>query len=262
MILTACDRLALDRVRHNIVSLGGTADTVIPVDLSTSEGCYALAKLVGQVDVLVNNAAETSARFVSILQADAEHWQRQFQLNLYAPLILMQELGVGMVQRRWGTVINVSSVVAQRGIPQHASLSSSKAALEAMSKVAAMELGPHNVNVVVVALGNTDTETLREACEGKSTPEELGRKCAPIRRLVKVEEVAALCVHLAGDESKAITGVVIPIDGVRISPKPATHFTSCRPSFHACRPGLGKAGRGTRMSSVSPLVSRVQRVGS
>jgi NAD(P)-dependent dehydrogenase (short-subunit alcohol dehydrogenase family) len=76
-----------------------------------------------------------------------------------------------------------------------------------------MELGPANVNVVVVALGNTDTEALREACEGKTDPEELGRRFAPIRRLVKVEEVAALCVHIASDKSKALTGLVIPIDG-------------------------------------------------
>lgn len=213
VLLTARNKENLERTRAEIEAAGGIVDAVIPGDLATKDGCYAIARACGDIDVLVNNAAETSAKFMSILQRDDDYWDREFQLNMFAPLILMQELGPAMRRRGGGTIINISSISAQRGTPLHASYSASKAALEALSKVAAMELAGDRINVVVVALGNTDTEALREACAGLMTVEELGRRFSPIGRPVQVDEVAALCVHLARENSKALTGLVIPIDG-------------------------------------------------
>ena len=212
LILTARNAAGLEKTRAMIEREGGRVDALIAADLSTRQGCIDVARQCGDVDVLVNNAAQTTAKFRSLLEPDEEYWQRQMQLNLYAPLTLMQELVPHMVRMRSGSIINISSIVAQRGIPCHAPLTSSKAAMEAMSKVAAMELAPHNINVVVVALGNTDTEALAEACADGVTVEEV-RRFAPLGRLVKVDEVAALCVHLAREHSRAITGVVIAIDG-------------------------------------------------
>lgn len=213
LVLTARNRAGLERTRDEIVAAGGTVDAIVTGDLSTKDGCYAIARQCGDIDVLVNNAAETSAKFMDILHRDDEYWEREFQLNVFAPLILMQELAPHMRAKGWGSIINISSISAQRGTPKHASYSASKAALEAMSKVAAMELAADRINVVVVALGNTDTEALREACAGVMTVEELGRRLSPIGRPVDVEEVAALCVHCAQNESRALTGLVIPIDG-------------------------------------------------
>jgi NAD(P)-dependent dehydrogenase (short-subunit alcohol dehydrogenase family) len=213
VVLTARNKDNLERTRAEIVAAGGIVDAVIPGDLLTKEGCYAVARQCGDVDVLVNNAGETSGKFMPVFQRDDEYWEREFQLNLFAPLVLMQQFGPHMERQRWGSIINISSISAQRGTPLHASYAASKAALEALSKVAAMELAKSNVNVVAIALGNTDTEALREGLAGVMTVEELGRRISPIGRAVKVSEVAALCVHVASEDSRALTGLVITIDG-------------------------------------------------
>lgn len=214
VIGTARSADKLERLRNEIEAAGGKC-IVIPADLGTRAGAQEVARRCGEVDVLVNNAALTLGIYESLLDQDYEDWDKEFALNVTAPITLMKELVPGMVTRGWGRVINISSIAASRPNPQHVAYAASKAALEAASKATAIDFAPHGVRVNVVALGLTDTDALHEhqVLQGGLTIDDIGWMATPIGRVGKISEVAALCLFLAGDEADSITGIVITVDG-------------------------------------------------
>jgi len=212
IIATARNEEGLRKLRGEIEAARGHCE-IHAGDLSTRAAAREIASRCGEVDILVNNAALTSAKYQSMLVKDDEYWDLEFALNVIAPVTLMQEFVPGMVKRGRGVVINISSISAQKPNALHAPYGASKAALEVASRAAALEFSPLGVRVVAVAFGMTDTEALKEAVAGDMTVAEMGRMFAPIGRATKVEEVAALCLYLASDEAAAITGSVITIDG-------------------------------------------------
>ena len=211
--LTARNEAGLIKTRGIVEAAGGKVDAIIPMDLSSRDNCRKLAKQAGNIDILINNAAVTSAKFQSILVRDDEYWDSEFNVNVMAPLTLIQELGPYMVSKQRGTIINISSISAQRGTPAHAPYSASKAAMDAMSKVAAMDLARDGINVVVVAFGFVETEALQEACADGLDIADIARMFVPIGRAIDVAETGALCCFLASDDAKPLTGIVINIDG-------------------------------------------------
>jgi NAD(P)-dependent dehydrogenase (short-subunit alcohol dehydrogenase family) len=212
IVATARNENGLRSLQRDISAAGGKAH-IEAGDLSTRASAREVARRCGQVDILVNNAALTSAKYQSTLVKDDAYWDLEFALNTIAPITLMQECVPGMIDRGRGSVINISSISAQRPNALHAPYAASKAALEAASKAAALEFSPRGVRVNVVAFGMTNTEALHEALANNITVEEMGKMFAPIGRATEVAEVAALCLFLAADESAAITGQVITIDG-------------------------------------------------
>ncbi len=212
VVVTARNELGLQKVQREIEAAGGTAEVQVG-DLSTRASARELAGRCGEIDILVNNAALTSAKYQSLLVKDDAYWDLEFALNVIAPVTLMQEFVPGMLKRGRGVVINISSISAQRPNALHSPYAASKAALEAASRAAALDFGPAGVRVNAVAFGMTDTEALSEALANSISVEDMGRMFAPIGRATKVSEVAALCQYLASDEAAAITGAVITIDG-------------------------------------------------
>jgi NAD(P)-dependent dehydrogenase (short-subunit alcohol dehydrogenase family) len=212
IVATARNEQRLDKLRCEIEAAGGKV-TIVPGDLSTRAGAREVARRTGDVDVLVNNAAFTGVKWQSFLVADDASWDIEFAVNLNAPVTLMQSLMPGMVQRRRGVVINISSTGAHRPNPMHAAYSASKAALEIVSRAAALEGGPHGVRVNVVVLGLTDTEALHEAAGDAAAIAAMGQMIVPIGRANKVSEVAATCLFLASDAAATITGVILMVDG-------------------------------------------------
>jgi NAD(P)-dependent dehydrogenase (short-subunit alcohol dehydrogenase family) len=212
VVATARNATGLANLKREIDASGGLCE-IQPGDLSTRASARELAGRCGEVDTLINNAALTSAKYQSMLVKDDAYWDLEFALNVIAPVTLMQECIPGMLRRGKGVVINISSISAQRPNALHAPYGASKAALEVASRAAALEFSPAGVRVVVVAFGMTNTEALAEAMADNMTVEEMGRRFAPIGRATKVEEVAALCLYLSSDESAAITGSVVTIDG-------------------------------------------------
>jgi NAD(P)-dependent dehydrogenase (short-subunit alcohol dehydrogenase family) len=214
VIGTARSADKLKRLRQEIEATGGKA-TVIPGDLSTRESVRAIARRCGEVDVLINNAALTMGKYESLLDQDDADWDMEFAINVTAPITLMKALVPGMVKRGWGRVINISSIAANRPNPMHVAYAASKAALEAASKATAIDFAPHGVRVNVVALGLTDTDALHEhqVLQGGLTIDDIGWMATPIGRVGKVNEVAALCLFLAGDDADSMTGIVITVDG-------------------------------------------------
>jgi NAD(P)-dependent dehydrogenase (short-subunit alcohol dehydrogenase family) len=212
VLVCARTQAALDDTKREIERHGGRAE-IVAGDLSTRAGCRDVAARSGSIDILVNNAALTDARHQPLLAADDEYWDSNFQLNLFAPLALIQALGPGMVERRRGVIINISSIAAQRGRPMRGPYSASKTALESITKTAAMELGGYGVRVVAVAPGMTETPAVHAALPEGLTPDDLGGRYIPIGRMTQSEEIGNLCCFLASDAAGAITGTVVTIDG-------------------------------------------------
>jgi len=212
VVLTARNVDSLAELRSRIDASGGKAE-VQQSDLATLDGCRELANRCGDIDILVNNAAHTVVKLQSIVTRDDDYWSQSLQLNLMAPVCLIQEFCPGMAKRGSGVVINISSTTAQRVVPNYAPYAASKAALEAMSRVAAMDLARSGVRVVVVALGMTDTEALAQvASDFGTTSQDMAAAMVPTGRLVSVDEAGRLCCFLASAAAAAITGVVITID--------------------------------------------------
>jgi NAD(P)-dependent dehydrogenase (short-subunit alcohol dehydrogenase family) len=198
---------------------GVSAPSARPVDLaadlSSRADCAGLIERTlaryGRLDLLVNNAATMT--LAEPTAATMELWWRDFQVNLSAPLWLVQAARLALREAR-GQVINMCSISALRGEPGFSAYSASKAGLLGLTRSLARELAPA-VRVNALAPGPTDTPQLARDAEfqGLTMPElhayYAGRM--PIGRLVEPSEVAAGVVFLAG--SAAFTGECIQING-------------------------------------------------
>lgn len=119
IIATARSEERLARLRREIENDGG-AISIIPGDLATRKGARDVARQAGDIDILVNNAASTTATFASSLMEDDAAWDYEHALNFLAPVTLMQCLVPGMANRGNGVVINISSIAVQRPNPSRA----------------------------------------------------------------------------------------------------------------------------------------------
>lgn len=212
VVATGRNSERLQNLVDEIESVGGKV-TTISGDLSTRAGVRELAGQVGEVDILVNNAAHLTAKRQSLLIEDDAAWDLEFAINVTAPVVLMQSLVPAMVERGSGVVINISTIAVRQTNPVDAAYAASKAGLEAVTRALAIDLGPCGVRLNVVALGMTATEIWDDMPLQGVTMEQIAKMAAPIGRATEVSEVAAMCLFLASDAAPAITGSVITIDG-------------------------------------------------
>ncbi|CAN5230889.1 glucose 1-dehydrogenase [soil metagenome] len=159
----------------------------------------------GRLDILVNNAGITGRGGVATTTLD--NWNRVFEVNVTGAFLGMAAVAPVMKLARAGSIINIASMAALNGYPA-ASYSASKWALRGLSKSAALEFAGWGIRVNAVHPGLVDTPMI--------TMEEhnaLMRGLTPLGRSASPEEVAALVLFLASDESSFITGADMPIDG-------------------------------------------------
>ena len=162
----------------------------------------------GQIDVLVNNAGFTKDNLLFLLtEAD---WDSVVDTNLKGTFLMTKYAARGMIKRRWGRVINITSVVGLNGNKGQSNYSASKAGIIGFTKSVAKELASRNVLVNAVAPGFVETELTQSV-----TPE--ARKYfldnIPLGRLGQSSEVAAAVLFLASDLASYITGQVLVVDG-------------------------------------------------
>ena len=180
----------------------------VQADLSDIESVKSLVAQAGNVDILVNNAAS----FPAALTVDQEvaSFEKTFDTNVRGGYFLAAGLVPGMLARGHGSIINVTSMVASKGVPGAGVYSASKAAVESLTRTWAAEFGAHGVRVNSVAPGPTKTEGVE--AEWGETNEELGR-ALPLGRTAKPEEIADAVLFLASPRSTFITGSTLHADG-------------------------------------------------
>jgi 3-oxoacyl-[acyl-carrier protein] reductase len=202
---------ALERVVSEITATGGAA-TALPLDLadpaSIEEGVKAALAQNGQIDVLVNNAGITDDNL--ILRMSRESWDRVLATNLTGAFLLTQAVVKGMVRKRYGRIVNITSVVGMMGNAGQANYAASKAGLIGLTKSVARELASRNITCNAVAPGFIET-----AMTEKMTEEARQALSAqiPLARLGAPADVAAAVAYLASEEAGYVTGHVLNVSG-------------------------------------------------
>jgi Dehydrogenases with different specificities (related to short-chain alcohol dehydrogenases) len=161
-----------------------------------------------QIDVLVNNAGVTEDNLVMRMSRDA--WDRVIAINLTGVFLLTQAVIKPMLRKRYGRIVNITSVVGLMGNAGQANYAASKAGLVGLTKSVARELGSRNITCNAVAPGfiataMTDkmTDAARESLTGQ----------IPLGRLGTPDDVAAAVAWLASDEASYVTGTVVNVSG-------------------------------------------------
>ncbi|BAV94070.1 3-oxoacyl-[acyl-carrier-protein] reductase [Ichthyobacterium seriolicida] len=162
----------------------------------------------GGVDILVNNAGITQDTL--LMRMTKEQWDKVIDVNLSSVFNMTKAVQKSMLQKRNGSIINLSSVVGVRGNAGQANYSASKAGVIGFTKSVALELGSRNIRSNAIAPGFISTEMT-----GKLDPETLQKwvKDIPLKREGTTSDVADVALFLASDMSKYVTGQVIHVCG-------------------------------------------------
>ncbi len=191
--------------------LGERAE-VFPADLADQESVDALIpaveKALGGVDILVNNAGVTRDNL--FLRMKDDEWNDVLRVNLSAAFRLARAGLKGMMKKRWGRIVSITSVVGVTGNPGQGNYAAAKAGLIGMSKSLAQEVASRNVTVNCVAPGfiaTAMTDALTDD-QKKQIAERI-----PAGRMGSAEEIAAAVVYLSSQEAAYVTGATIHVNG-------------------------------------------------
>jgi len=163
---------------------------------------------LGQIDILVNNAGITKDNI--FLRMSDEEWDQVLQVNLYSTFKILKLVTKGMVKRKYGRIINITSVVGVTGGPGQVNYSSSKAGLIGMTKSLSQELASRNITVNCIAPGFIDTPMTSDLDENRK-----GKvlESIPANRFGSPKDLSTAILFLASEESSYITGQTINING-------------------------------------------------
>jgi acetoacetyl-CoA reductase len=163
---------------------------------------------IGEIDILVNNAGIT--RDGTFLKMSREAWDAVINTNLNSLFNVTKQVIEGMVERRWGRIINISSINGQRGQYGQTNYSTAKAGIHGFSMALAQEVASRGVTVNSVSPGYIGTDMVRAV-----RPEVLEKIVAsiPVKRLGEPSEIASIVAWLASDESAFATGADFSVNG-------------------------------------------------
>ncbi len=200
-----------DEVVETIEKAGGRARAWC-VDVGDAGQAKAMVEGIeshfGHVDILVNNAG--IIRDLLLLQMEEHDWQDVLRINLGGVYHCSRSVVEKMVLRRWGRIINLSSIVGTSGRKGQSNYAASKGAINAFTRSLASELGPKGITVNAIAPGLITTDMTQEILPFTN---EFVRDRIALRRAGKPEDVASLAVFLASEGAGYITGQVITVDG-------------------------------------------------
>lgn len=187
--------------------------TFVRADVSDEVQVRALMSEVhdrlGPIDVLVNNAGVWDFD-CPIETGDTEAFRRDHEVNVMGTVYCIKH--GAPVMNDGGVVINVSSLAAHISVPEYGPYSASKAAVDAVTRTAAIELGDRGIRVVSIAPGTVATETLAEETDSEAEVAAFNN-LTPLRRVCEMDEVAATVHFLASDDCRYISGSSLLLDG-------------------------------------------------
>ncbi len=212
LVTEGAEVIALSRTRSDLDALEAQFGCrTLHCDLADPTATRAAAIAALPVDLLVNNAGTT--QLDPFLDVKAETFDWLMAVNVRAPMIVAQECARDMIRRgHKGAIVNVSSMASFQGVPEHTAYCATKGALDAMTRVMAVELGPHGIRVNTV---NPVVTLTPMAIKAWSDPEKANSMLVriPLGRFVEPEEVADAILYLLSPRASMVTGSSLPIDG-------------------------------------------------
>ncbi len=177
-------------------------------DAGVASGVKDLLEHYGRISILVNNAGITRDNL--LLRLKKEDWDSVLETNLTGIYRLCRAVLPGMVRKRYGRIINITSVVASSGNPGQSNYAAAKAGTEGFTRSLALEVASRNITVNCIAPGFIDTDMTRELDE-KARGKLL--ELVPMKRLGTSEDVAGAVKFLVGPDAAYITGVTLEVNG-------------------------------------------------
>lgn len=208
VVLSGTRKEALDALASEL----GERTHVLPCNLSDAAAVDALPKqaeeALGNLDILVNNAGLTRDNL--FMRMKDEEWDEVIRVNLTAAFRLSRGVLRGMMKRRWGRIIGITSVVGVMGNPGQGNYAASKAGMIGMTKSLAQEVASRNITANCIAPG-----FIRSAMTDALNEEQQSRimSTIPAGRLGEATEIAAAAVYLASEEAAYVTGQTLHVNG-------------------------------------------------
>jgi NAD(P)-dependent dehydrogenase (short-subunit alcohol dehydrogenase family) len=219
--IAALDDHALKATSEQFQSKGALFKSYA-VDLSDDREVESLVKSIaydlGPVDILVNNAGITGPT-AAVQNIAISDWDATLAINLRTPFLLSRAIAPSMIERRTGTIINISSIAGKMAYPLRSPYAASKWGLIGLTLTLAQELGPFNIRANVICPGPTRTDMIEAVIRARAEAsgvdvETMAReytRATALKRMVTPEEVADLVLFLCSEESAAITGQAIDV---------------------------------------------------
>jgi 2-hydroxycyclohexanecarboxyl-CoA dehydrogenase len=199
------------------IETAGAHAVAVPGDIRQPDTVRSLAAAAasvdgGRIDVLVNNVGDyrPNGRF---LKTGPDEWNALYALNFAHVLACTRAMAPAMVERRSGSIVNVSTVEAFRGIPANAVYSAFNAAVNAFTRSLAVELGRDGVRVNAIAPDLADTLQTPAASMLRGRDPDMVRRWVPLGRFGRPDDYGDVVVFLASDLARFVTGHVVPVDG-------------------------------------------------
>jgi 3-oxoacyl-[acyl-carrier protein] reductase len=225
LVLAGRDVEAIEAIVMHTEGMGAKA-LAVRCDVTKPADADRMAELAvqrfGQIDALINVASDTGPIGDATWNTSPEEFEHTMQVNLLGCFNTMRAVLPRMISRRYGKIINVGGTYGMRGRAGRMAYSASKWGLRGVTKSAALEAGPHNINVNFVAPGMVDDERFRNkfipeamtkyGLDAREAEERHAQEYA-LRRISTDMDVANACLFLASDVARQITGIDLPVDG-------------------------------------------------
>ena len=210
--------IATDVIGDGLAALAGCDPRQL--DVTDTQAIAALAAAAGPVDILFNCAGIVHGG--TVLECTSEDWSRAFEVNVTAMFEMIRAFIPGMLERGHGSIINMSSVASSvTGVPNRFAYGASKAAVIGLTKSIAVDFVARGIRCNAICPGTVDSPSLQGRIRTQASASGAAEadvraqfeKRQPMGRLGRPEEIAALAVYLASDESAFTTGTVAVVDG-------------------------------------------------
>ena len=225
LFLTARTRGPLEELAEDLRNEGHKVD-LLEGDATVEKEVEAVVAAAlkffgGRIDVLVNAAGATGPIETPVWELDPDDFLDLLRKNIIGPFLPMKHVIPTMISQRYGKIVNLGGGSGLRGYRFRAAYSSSKWGVRGLTRTAAIELGPHNVNVNAIMPGIVETPRMEKLCRVRAekrgiTYDEMYAEYVaemPLARVTYPEDIANAVVFLSCDDSKNITGQEMPIDG-------------------------------------------------
>lgn len=213
VVLVARNESLLADVVQGIRESGGEAEHVaadVTDETAGSEVEQAVQEFYGDCDILINNAGINNRKPIEEMSLD--EWNEMIAVNLTGAFIMSRTFIPGMKRKKWGRVINLTSIMSHVSLPNRTAYSTTKSGLLGFTKALALELASHNITVNGISPGPFATEMNRPLIEDPEKNRQFLARL-PVGRWGRVEEIGQLAVYLCSEGAGFLTGTDVVIDG-------------------------------------------------